>query len=148
MASLNKALLMGNLTRDPEMKYTPSGTAVCEFGIALNRKYKSGDDWKEETTFVDITTFGRQAETCNEYLRKGRAAFVEGHLKFDTWETNDGQKRSRLSVIADRVQFLGGRGDSGQSRGAPRTDASAPDDTQKAPDDTQKASDDDDNIPF
>ncbi len=136
MPSLNRTTLLGNLTRDPEMKYTQGGMAICEFGLAINSKFKSGDEWKEEVTFVGITTFGRQAETCNEYLSKGRLALIEGRLKFDTWEAKDGSKRSKLSVVAQRVQFLGGRdGEQGPS-GAQET----------ARDD--KREDDDDSIPF
>src|SRR5471032_1015146 len=107
-ASLNKVLLMGNLTRDPEVKYTPKGTAVCDLGIAINDSYKAQDGTiKETVTFVDVEVWGRQAETCKQYLTKGRPVFVEGRLRLDTWE-QDGQKKSKLKVVADRVQFLGG----------------------------------------
>ncbi|MCH8157909.1 MAG: single-stranded DNA-binding protein [Nitrospinae bacterium] len=110
MASFNKVMLMGNLTRDPELRYTPNGAAVASFGLAINRKYKQGDEWKDEVCFVDITTWGKQAENCTEYLSKGRPVFVEGYLKFSSWES-DGQKRNKLEVVANTVQFLGGRGD-------------------------------------
>ena len=110
MASLNRVFLIGNLTRDPELKYTQSGLAVCDFGLAVNRRYKTsqGED-REETLFADITVFARQAETSSEYLSKGRPVFIEGRLKLDQWTNSEGQKRSKLSVVAERVQFLGGR---------------------------------------
>lgn len=105
MASYNKVILMGNLTREPELRYTSNGTAVCSFGLAVNSKYKSVDEWKNDTCFVDITCWNKQAESCNEYLSKGSAVMVDGRLNFSTWET-DGQKRSKLDVVAQTVQFL------------------------------------------
>jgi len=109
-ASLNKVLLMGNLTRDPEVRYTPKGTAVGDLAIAINDSYKAQDGTiKETVTYVDIEVWGRQAETCKQYLTKGRPIFVEGQLKLDQWE-QEGQKKSKLRVRADRVQFLGGGG--------------------------------------
>ena len=111
MASFNKVMLMGNLTRDPELRYTTNGSAVANFGLAMNRKYKVGDELKEEVCYVEITVWGRQGENCAEYLSKGRPAFVEGYLKFSTWES-DGQKRNKLEVVANTVQFLGSRSDS------------------------------------
>ena len=106
-ASLNKVLLMGNLTRDPEVKYTPKGTAVCDLGLAINDSYKAQDgSIKETVTFVDIEVWGRTAENCKQYLTKGRGVFVEGQLRLDQWE-QDGQKRSKLKVRALSVQFLG-----------------------------------------
>ena len=111
MASFNKVMLMGNLTRDPELRYTSNGSAVTSFGLAVNRKFKQGDEWKEDVCFVDITVWGKQGENCAEYLSKGRPAFVEGRLQYSTWE-NDGQKRSKLEVVANTVQFLGSRGGS------------------------------------
>lgn len=106
MASLNKVFLVGNLTRGPELRYTPSGSTVCTFGLAVNRKYKSGDEWKDETCFVDITVWGKQGEACAQYLSKGSAALIDGRLNFRTWETDDGQKCSKLDVVANDVQFL------------------------------------------
>ncbi len=109
MASYNKVLLMGNLTRDPEVRYTPKGTAIANLGLAVNRAYttESGEQ-KEEVTFVDIEVWGRQAETAGQYLSKGRPVFIEGRLKLDQWDDKDsGQKRSKLKVVAERVQFLG-----------------------------------------
>jgi single-strand DNA-binding protein len=106
-ANLNKVLLMGNLTRDPEVKYTPKGTAVGDLAIAINDSYKAQDGTiKETVTYVDIEVWGRQAENCKQYLVKGRPIFVEGQLKLDQWE-QEGQKRSKLKVRALNVQFLG-----------------------------------------
>lgn len=112
MASLNRVLLIGNLTRDPELKYLPSGSAVCEFSIAVNRNWtdKKTGDKKEEVSFIDIVSWGRTAEICAEYLKKGRSTFVEGRLQQDRWEDQKtGQKRSKIRVNAESVQFLGGR---------------------------------------
>ncbi len=109
MASLNKVFLIGNLTRDPELRYIPNGTAVAKFGLAVNRTYKSQDgEQKDDTCFVDIVTWGKTAELCANYLSKGRPIFVEGRLQYSTWETPDGQKRSKIDVVAERIQFLGG----------------------------------------
>lgn len=125
MASYNKVLLMGNLTRDPETRYLPSGMAVSEFGLAVNDRVKKGDEWVDRATFVDITVFGRQAETSGEYLKKGAPAFVEGRLQLDAWETKEGEKRSKLKVVAENVKFLGtGRGPSAEG-GAPSGDPPA-----------------------
>jgi len=114
MANLNRVLLIGNLTRDPEVRYTPKGTAVADIGVAVNRVY-SGEDGekKEEVTFVDVTLWGRQAEVAQEYLKKGRQVFIEGRLQLDTWDDKQtGQKRSRLRVVAENMQMLGSRGES------------------------------------
>jgi len=108
MASFNRVILMGNLTRDPEVRYIPSGTAVCEFGLAVNEKFRNqaGED-VEQVCFVDIVVWGKQGETCGEYLAKGRQAMIEGRLQLDQWKTKEGESRSKLRVRADRVQFLG-----------------------------------------
>ena len=121
MANFNKVMLMGNLTRDPEIRYTPKGTAVCEIGLAINR-YFSGEsgDKREETTFVDVTLWGRTAEIAQEYLKKGRPVFIEGRLQLDSWEDKtSGQKRSKLRVVAEGMQLIGSRdgGGGGSSRG-------------------------------
>ena len=118
---------MGNLTRDPELRYTSNGAAVTSFGLAVNRKFKQGDEWKEDVCFVDITVWGKQGENCAEYLSKGRPAFVEGRLQYSTWES-DGQKKSKLDVVANIVQFLGSRGDSQGSPPAEKVTASDEDD--------------------
>ena len=116
MASLNKVFLLGNLTRVPELRYTPSGTAICEFGLAVNRKYVSNNQEKDETCFVNIVVWGKQGESCQRYLEKGSSAMIEGRLQFDQWDDRDtGKKRSTLRVVAERVQFVGGRRDSAQS---------------------------------
>ncbi len=111
MPNLNKVLLMGNLTRDPEIKYTPKGTAVAEIGLAVNRVYSTDQGEKrEEVTFVDVELWGRQAEIAGEYLKKGRPVFIEGRLKLDTWDDKQtGQKRSKMRVVGENLQFLGNR---------------------------------------
>ncbi|PWU07387.1 MAG: single-stranded DNA-binding protein [Verrucomicrobia bacterium] len=111
MANVNKVILIGNVTRDPELKYTPKGTAVCDLGLAVNRYYTlDGGEKKEETTFVDVTLWGRQAEIAHQYLKKGSPVYIEGRLQLDTWEDKQtGQKRSRLRVIAENLQLLGAR---------------------------------------
>ncbi|MDA1161580.1 MAG: single-stranded DNA-binding protein [Planctomycetota bacterium] len=120
MASFNKVILMGNLTRDPEVRYTPSGTAVSEVGLAVNRTWfdKQSNQRKEEVTFVDVTLWGRQAEVAGEYLTKGRGVLIEGRLQLDQWDDKDtGQKRSKLRVVGENMTMLPGRGDSGSQRG-------------------------------
>lgn len=102
----NKIILVGNLTRDPEVRYTPQGTSVCNFGIAVNRRYKQGDEVKKETTFINVVVFGKQADTCGQYLNKGSAVLVDGRLQERRWETEEGQKRSKYEVVAQTVRFL------------------------------------------
>lgn len=102
----NKIILIGNLTRDPEVRYTPQGTSVCNFGIAVNRKYKQGDELKEDVTFINVVVFGKQADTCGQYLNKGSSVLVEGRLQERRWETDEGQKRSKYEVVAQTVRFL------------------------------------------
>ena len=107
MASYNRIVLMGNLTRDPQLSYTPNNTAVCKFGLATNHKRKDREgNMREEVCFVDIVVFGREAETASEYLSKGRQALIEGRLQWRSWEGQDGQKRSKHEVIAERIQFM------------------------------------------
>ena len=120
MANLNLVLLAGNLTKDPEVRYTPSGTAVADLGIAVNRTWvdRQTNERKEEVCFVDVVAWGRQAETCGEYLRKGSPILIEGRLQLDKWETQAGEKRSKLRVRARRIQFLGRRREEG-GKGAP-----------------------------
>src|ERR1044072_1660380 len=119
MASFNRVILVGNLTRDPELRYIPSGTAVSDIGLAVNDRVKKGDQWVDEVTFVDITLWGRTAEIANEYLSKGSPVLIEGRLKLHTWE-KDGQKHSKLRVTADRMQMLGSRGEGGGGGGGSR----------------------------
>jgi single-strand DNA-binding protein len=134
MPNLNKVQLMGNITRDPEVRYTPKGTAVTDISLAINRSFNSDDgERREETTFVDITFWGRQAEVIGEYMKKGRPLYVEGRLQLDSWEDKTtGQQRSRLKVVGENFQFLGGReeggggGGSGGGGGQSRSAAQAP----------------------
>jgi len=118
MANLNKVMLIGNLTRDPDLKYTPGNQAVCEIGLAVNRKYrtKEGED-REETTFVDCEAWGKQAEVLKQYMTKGKPLFIEGRLKLDTWEDKDGGKRSKMRVVIENFQFLGAAGGGGGGGG-------------------------------
>lgn len=107
MSSMNKVILLGHLTRDPEMKYTGSGTAVCDMGVALNHTTGKGDQRKEEVSFIDLTAFGKTAETAAEYLKKGRQIIVEGRLQQDRWEDQEGKKRNKVKVIVERLTFVG-----------------------------------------
>jgi single-strand DNA-binding protein len=132
MASHNRVILMGNLTRDVEVRHTPQGTPVTDLGIAVNDKRKNAaGEWVDEVTFVDITLWGRQAEVAGQYCRKGSPIFVEGRLKLDTWEA-DGQKKSKLKVIGERIQLLssrsegGGRGDDSESSTGGRSSSGNP----------------------
>lgn len=112
MASFNRVILIGNLTRDPELRQIPSGTAVCQIGLAVSHKYKSNGEMKEDTAFIDVTAWGRTGEVVNEYCRKGSPLMVEGRLKQESWnDKTTGQKRYKLTVVADSVQLLGSRGD-------------------------------------
>jgi single-strand DNA-binding protein len=127
MPNLNKVMLMGNLTRDPELKYTPKGTAIADLALAVNRSYttESGEK-REEVTFVDVELWGRQAEIAKEYLAKGRPVYIEGRLKLDTWDDKTtGQKRSKMRVVGETMQFLGGRPGGGEPSGDGEEDASA-----------------------
>jgi single-strand DNA-binding protein len=118
VAGFNKVILIGNLTRNPELRYTPNGTPVAALGLAVSRRYKQGDDLKEEVCFVDIVVFGKQAEHCGQYLSKGNGIIVDGRLQQRRWETEDGQKRSKHEVVAQTVTFLPKRGDGGGSQSA------------------------------
>ena len=124
MANYNKVIMVGNLTRDPQMSYLPSQTPVVEFGLAVNRKWKGQDgQQKEETCFVDCRCYGKQAEVFNQYMSKGRPVLIEGRLQYDTWEGKDGTKRSKHRITVERFQFLGSG--SGQARQAPAAAAAA-----------------------
>ena len=140
-ASVNKVILIGNLGADPELRYTPGGTAVADLRIATNRRYKTRDgDWQEETEWHSVVVWSKQAENCKEYLAKGRTVYIEGRLQTRSWDDQkSGQKRYKTEIVADSVQFLGGKGGGGGGDyGAPppRSDNEAPLD------------DPDDNIPF
>ena len=157
MANVNKVILIGNVTRDPEIKYTPKGTAVVDLGLAINRfiPASEGNEKREETTFVDVTLWGRQAEVANEYAKKGRPVYIEGRLQLDSWEDKQsGQKRSKLRVVGENLQLLGSRegggggGGGGGFRGGdedapPPRRASSP-----APASRPPAEPEDDDIPF
>ena len=143
MASFNKVILVGNLTRDPELRVTGTGLSICKIGLAVNRSYTSKDgESKDETTYVDVDSFGKQAEILGKYMQKGRPLMVEGRLKLDQWESNDGQKRSKLAVVLESFQFLGGRDDN-----APRSTNASESNTQATSNDTQEESFDGD-VPF
>lgn len=149
MANLNKVLLMGNLTRDPQLSYLPSQTPVVEFGMAINRRYRKQDGTQgEDTCFVDCRMFGKRAETVNKYFKKGDPIFVEGRLQYDAWE-KDGKRQSRLRVFVENFEFLGkgGGGQGGGSQGgnrAPQQAGGYPDTSMDAP----YGADVDDDIPF
>ena len=156
MASYNKVILMGNLTRDPEMKYLPSGTAVTNFGMAMSEKYtdRESGEQRENVCFVDVEAWGRQGEIVNEYLSKGSPVFIEGALKFDSWETPEGEKRNKLRVRVFRLQLIGGRRD-GDEMGGGYTDAPQAEPAQGQSEQIQEqpagggsASTTDDDIPF
>src|SRR6202171_2558298 len=153
MASFNKVILLGNLTRDPEVRYTPKGTAVTELGMAVNRVYTAENGEKrEDTTFVDVTLWGRTAEIAGEYLKKGRPVFIEGRLQLDTWDDKQsGQKRSKLKVVGEGLQLIGRRpGGSGSTGGGDEEGSSAPRSSSKSapPPKAAAAEPDDDEIPF
>jgi single-strand DNA-binding protein len=148
MASFNKVILIGNLTRDPEVRYTPKGTAVAEIGLAVNRVYTTDSGEKrEEATFVDVTLWGRTAEIAGEYLKKGRPVFIEGRLQLDTWDDKQsGQKRSKLRVVGEGMQLIGGRPGGG---GEPDEAGASRPPSRSAPPPKPAASEpDDDEIPF
>lgn len=127
MSSYNRVILLGTLTRDPELKYTPKGTAIADIGLAINRTYTADNGEKrEEVTFVDVTLWGRVAEIVGEYCKKGRPLFVEGRLQLDTWDDKQtGQKRSKLKVVGENIQLLGGK-PQGESEGPPRQPPARP----------------------
>lgn len=162
MASLNKVFLIGNLVRDPDARQTPTGTPVTDMRLAVTRQFRTADGrQQEETCFVDVTVWGRQAETVGEYLRKGSPVLVEGRLKLDEWTTKDNQKASRLSVVAERVQFLGApkradygdapsAGEANETRGGSKRVRAAPAETPEPDEAAEKESGgvDDENLPF
>ena len=155
-ASFNKVILVGNLTRDPEIRYTPKGSAVCDLGLAVNRQYSlEGGEKREEVTFVDVVLWARLAEIAGEYLKKGRPVLIEGRLQLDTWDDKQsGQKRSKLRVIGETMQLLGGRpageGDEGPSGGGSRSSggSSGGGRSSTPPPRPAPSEPDDDEIPF
>lgn len=150
MASFNKVILLGNLTRDPEVRYTPKGSAVCDLGLAVNRNYTldSGEK-REEVTFVDVVLWARLAEIAGEYLKKGRPVFIEGRLQMDSWDDKQtGQKRTKLRVVGETMQLIGGRpggvgGDAPETERPPRAAGKPASPAAGAP-----SAPDDDEIPF
>jgi single-strand DNA-binding protein len=152
MASFNKVILLGNLTRDPEVRYTPKGSAVCDLGIAVNRVYTTeGGERREEVTFVDVVLWARLAEIAGEYLRKGRPVFIEGRLQMDSWDDKQtGQKRTKLRVVGESMQLLGGRpgGTTGETADEDRVATSSGSKTAAPPKSAKPAEPDDDEIPF
>ena len=153
MASLNKVLLIGNLTRDPDVRMMSNGRPVCNFGLALNRSYKDAEgNRKDETTFVDVESFGPRAEAVGRFFTKGRAIFIEGRLKLDQWESKEGEKRSALKVVLDSFEFVDSKQEGGST--APRSgEQTAPPQTNEAPPKPSPApapesNDLDDDVPF
>ena len=147
MASFNRVILVGNLTRDPELRYTPKGTAVVRLGVAVNRQWKTDSgEGREEVTFVDVDAFGRQAEVIAQYLKKGRPILVEGRLKYETWDDKQtSQKRSKLMVVLESFQFL----DSGRKDdGAPAPAAARKPGTESGPATVEEGAPMDDDVPF
>ena len=152
MASFNKVILLGNLTRDPEVRYTPKGSAVCDLGIAVNRVYTTeGGERREEVTFVDVVLWARLAEIAGEYLKKGRPVFIEGRLQMDTWDDKQtGQKRTKLRVVGESMQLLGSRpaGAAGETAEEDRAGSSAGSKTAASPKPARPTEREDDEIPF
>ncbi len=155
MANLNRVMLIGNLTRDPEIKYTAKGTAIAQLGLAVNRTWNNeGGEKQEDTTFVDVELFGRVAEIAGEYLKKGRPVYIEGRLKLDSWDDKQsGQKRSKMKVVGEQLQLLGGREESSgggqrtqqEQRAAQRPQSRPP---ARPPVDPDLDAEDDSDIPF
>jgi single-strand DNA-binding protein len=150
MASFNKVMLLGNCTRDPEVKYTPKGSAVADLGLAVNRYYTTdGGEKREETTFVDVTMWGRQAEIAGEYLKKGRPVFIEGRLQLDTWDDKQtGQKRSKMRVVCESFQLLGSREGGGEGGGGGGRSSGGGGAARPAPKAAASEEPSDDDIPF
>ena len=152
MASFNKVILLGNLTRDPEVRYTPKGSAVCDLGIAINRVYTpEGGERREEVTFVDVVLWARLAEIAGEYLRKGRPVFIEGRLQMDSWDDKQtGQKRTKLRVVGESMQLLGSRpgGAGGETTDEDRVGSGAGSKSAPPPKSAKPTEPDDDEIPF
>ena len=158
MASLNKVLLIGNLTRDPDVRVMTNGRPVCNFGLALNRSYKDAEgNRKEEVTFVDVECFGPRAEAVGRFFTKGRAIFVEGRLKLDQWESKEGEKRSALRVVLDNFEFVDSKQDSAPSQSAkpyeaandsPATETTVSAEPEKPPASTESDPDLEEDVPF
>lgn len=127
MASYNKVILLGRLTRDPELRVTPNSNSICKFAIAVSHKFKGADGiLKEETSFIDIDAFGRQAEIVSKFFSKGKPIFLEGRLRFDQWESQTGEKRSKLTVVLERFEFIGAKEDSSEFSDSSHYEAVSP----------------------
>lgn len=149
MANLNKVFLIGNLTKDPEIKYAGSGTAITNFAIATNRNWTSAEgEKKEEVCFVNITAFAKRAEVVADFFKKGDSIFIEGHLKFEQWETKDGQKRNMLKVIMDNFQFQGNNKKEGKSNWNEKEEAAPKEDIKDMMADNKEEDINDEEIPF
>lgn len=151
MANVNKVILIGNVTRDPEIKYTPKGTAVTDVGLAVNRFIPASDggERREETTFIDVTLWGRQAEIAGEYVKKGRPVYIEGRLQMDTWDDKQtGQKRSKLRVVCENLQLLGARDGGGGGGRSNYEDDAPPPSRSRSPQSAPPPAPEDDDIPF
>lgn len=150
--NINRVVITGNLTRDPELSHTPGGTAVCRMGVAVNGRKKEGDNWVDKPNFFDVVAWGNLGERCAQYLSKGRPVAVDGRLEWSSWEAKDGSgKRSKVEIVADNVQFLGSRGDGdggGSSSGSSSGSAPAGDDADFGGDADFAAPAGDDDIPF
>ena len=147
MANFNRVIVAGNLTRDPQLSYTPNNTTVCEFGLAVNRRWRDRDgNSKEEVCYLDLTAYGRQGEVINQYMSKGRPLLVEGRLRYNQWTNKEGQKRSKLDVVVENFTFLGGGQGAGGRSGEPARTAAPQDDRPPAPSDDLPAEDPD--VPF
>ncbi len=147
MASFNRVVLVGNLTRDVELRRTPQGTAVTDIGLAVNDRVKRNDEWVDEANFFDITLWGRTAEVASEFLSKGSSVLIEGRLKYETWTQEDGSKRSKVKVVGERMQMLGGRGGGGGAPSGPHSSSASEPATpsyQQAPSSPPPA----DDVPF
>jgi single-strand DNA-binding protein len=146
-ANINRVVMTGNLTRDPELRSLPSGMSVCSLRIACNTRRKgSGGEWEDKPNYFDVTVWGAQGENCSRYLSKGRPVAIDGRLEWREWETSEGQKRQAVDIIADSVQFLGGRDDSAGGAPAPRGDVPIDDGDFSAPPAAAGAGEED--IPF
>ena len=146
MANLNRVFLIGNLTRDPELRYTSSGVSVCTLRLAVNRRFTTRQGEKrEETLFIDVTVWSKQAEVCSQYLSKGQPVFIEGRLRQETWTGSDGQKRSKIGVVAERFQFLGSAPGGGATTTPPAGPSEAAGGEEQRP---GKPSAEEDEIPF
>jgi single-strand DNA-binding protein len=146
--SFQSVILVGNLTRDPEVRYIPSGTAVCDLGIAINERKKVGDHWEEETLFVDVTCWGRTAEICGKFLSKGSQVLISGKLKMDSWVDKDGNKRNKIKVVCNEMKMMGNKNDVGCKNVKTNVEGSSQDEYSGPVEDVEAPTIDDNSIPF